>query len=98
MMAVLYVLADITIEPAAEKKKKGQMNVSVLCDRRVKGRHACAFFHILMQLRNFPVIGCKFFDCQYLVTFNNKESHVLSNASLAHLHSHMPVNLDSNEN
>lgn len=27
-MAVLYVLADITIEPAAEKKKKGQMNVS----------------------------------------------------------------------
>lgn len=29
MMAVLYVLADITIEPASKKKNKGQMNVPV---------------------------------------------------------------------
>lgn len=28
-MAVLYVLADITIEPASKKKNKGQLNVPV---------------------------------------------------------------------
>lgn len=29
MMAVLYVLADSTTEPASKKKNKGQMNVPV---------------------------------------------------------------------
>lgn len=32
-MAVLYVLADITIEPASKKKNKGQMNVPVWSDK-----------------------------------------------------------------
>lgn len=36
MMAALYVLADITIEPAAKKKNKGQMNMSASCDKRVE--------------------------------------------------------------
>lgn len=33
MMAVLYVLAAITIEPASKKKNKGQMNVPVWSDK-----------------------------------------------------------------
>lgn len=36
-MAVLYVLADITIEPASKKKNKGQMNVP-LCGVTKRGK------------------------------------------------------------